>query len=154
MLNITADFKLNDLNNHLDKFIEDAKNNLVEVLKKVGASAVDRARSKVKTGPFTGGGFGNITWNLRGSIGYVIVKDHQIIDRYFPPLPDGDQGTTRGIKYAEEIALLLDDGDIILIVVAGEEYAYFVEAKGYDVISGSEAHMESELRTALTYSRK
>ena len=154
MFNIKADFKLNDLNNHLDKFIEDAKNQLVEVLKKVGTSAVDRSRANVKTGPFTGGGFGNITWNLRGSTGYVIVKDHQIIDRYFPPLPDGDQGTTEGIKYAEEIALLLDDGDIMLIVVAGMEYAYFVEAKGYDVISGSSAHMESELRTALNNIKK
>jgi hypothetical protein len=154
MLNITADFNLKALNSHLENFIEDKKNNLVEILKKAGEEAVDRSRAKAKTGPFTGGGFGNITWNLRGSIGYVIVKDHQIIDRYFPPLPDGDQGTAKGIKYAEEIALLLDDGDIMLIVVAGEEYAYFVEAKGYDVISGSEAHMESELRTALTYSRK
>ena len=150
MLNITADFKLNDLNNHLDKFIEDAKNNLVEILKTVGRKAVDRSREKTKVQ----GGFGNITWNLRGSIGYVIVKDHEIIDRYFPPLPDGDQGTTEGIKYAEEVALMLDDGDIMLVVVAGMEYAYFVEAKGYDVISGSSAHMESELRTALNNLKK
>jgi len=150
MLKITADFNLNDLNRDLYKFIEDTQNNLVEVLKKVGKQAIDRSREKTKIQ----GGFGNITWNLRGSIGYVLVKDHKIIDKYFPPLPDGDFGTLEGIKYAEEIALLLDDGDIMLIVVAGMEYAYFVEAKGYDVISGSQGHMESELRTALNNIRK
>lgn len=150
MLKITADFNLNDLNRDLDKFIEDAQKKFVEVLKKVGKQAIDRSREKTKLQ----GGFGNITWNLRGSIGYVIVKDHQIIDKYFPPLPDGDFGTIEGIKYAKEIALLLDDGDIMLIVVAGMEYAFFVETKGYDVISGSSAHMESELRTELNTLRK
>lgn len=149
MLKITADFDFKALDRHFDQFVEDAKNKLVETLKVVGKKAVDRARSNVKTGPFTGGGFGNITWELRGSIGYVIVKDHQIIDKYFPPLPDGDQGIIEGIKYAEEIALLVDDGDIMLIMVAGKEYAYYVEAKGYDVISGSWDHLESELKTAL-----
>lgn len=145
MLKITADFDFKTLDRHLDEFIEAAKNKLVETLKVVGKKAVDRSREKTKIQ----GGFGNITWNLRGSIGYVIVKDHGIIDKYFPTLPDGDLGTTEGIKYAEEIALLLDDGDIMLIMVAGMEYAYYVEAKGYDVISGSWDHLESELKTAL-----
>lgn len=146
MLNITADFNLNDLNRDLDKFIEEAENQLVEKLKAGGRQFVDRARSRTK---LAHGSFGNITWNLRGSIGYVLVKDHNIIDTYFPPLADGAEGTAIGIKYAEEMALLLDDGDIMLIAVAGMNYARFVEIKGYDVITGSWDYLTNELSRSL-----
>jgi hypothetical protein len=145
MFSITADFNLNDLNDDLDKFIEEAENHLVEKLKASGKQFVNRARELTKAE----GGFGNITWNLRGSIGYVIVKDHDIIDTYFPPLLDGAEGTATGKAYAEELALLMDDGDVMLICVAGMEYAYYVEAKGKDVISGSWDHLTTELTSSL-----
>jgi hypothetical protein len=146
MLSIKADFNLDALNRDLDKFVEEAENRLVEKLKIAGREFVDRARSRTK---LANGSFGNITWNLRGSIGYVLVKDHSIIERYFPRIADGAEGTSTGTAYAEELALLMDDGDIMLIVVAGMDYAYFVESKGYDVISGSWAHLEDELSRSL-----
>lgn len=146
MLGIKADFRLDDIKKDIDSFIKNVEDNLTDSLRKAGKLMVDRARMKTKAG----GGFGNITWDLRGSIGYVIVKDHVIIETYFPQTANGAQGVTTGIAYAQEIALLIDDGGIILVVVAGMEYAYFVEATDdHDVISGSISHLTNELQKLL-----
>ena len=149
MLKVNAEFDLKDLYKEIDDFTDEVEEHMLSSLRQAGKQFVDRARSKVKGVPFSGAGFGNITWDLRGSIGYVIVKNHHIIERYFPFIGLGDEGTKQGHAYAEEVALLIDEGDIMLIVVAGMDYAYYVEAKGYDVISGSSDHFETEFLKIL-----
>jgi hypothetical protein len=139
-ITITNDINLAAIYKDIDGLVQRAEDDLVEALKKAGISFVDKARRKTKSE----GGFGNITWNLRASIACVIVQNHEIIYRYSPTVSNATEGNSTGLAYAEELALLTDDGDIMLIAVAGMDYAMAVQALGKDVIGGSSIAFEKE----------
>jgi hypothetical protein len=147
MFSITSDFNLDDL----DKFIDGKVNNWIEGIGdkmfEAGKQVVDRARAQTKSE----GGFGNITWNLRSSIGCVLVHNHDIADEhvYFPEIGQGDEGHKTGIAWARELALLMDDGDTFLIFVAGMEYAKILEDNDIDVISGSWDKFDKQFKALL-----
>ena len=136
---------MKDIENDINGFIEDMQDHIFESRKAAGISFVDKARARTKSE----GGFGNITWNLRASIACVVVKDHQIAFRYSPPISNAPEGNQKGIAHAEEIALLVDDGGMTLVVVAGMDYAAAVEGKDLDVISGSSLQFEKEFKALL-----
>jgi hypothetical protein len=139
MFSLTQNFKISDIENDIKSFIDSMQADIVNALKGTLIELVDRARAKTKSE----GGFGNITWNLRSSIGGVIVADHAIIETYFPPIGKGEVGRSKGIAYAQELALLSDSGEITIVIVAGEDYAYLVESRDdTDVISGSSLRFE------------
>lgn len=132
MLSLTPTFKMADIDKDCDKFLVDIENDGLNALKGTIKLMVDKARAKTKAEL----GFNNITWNLRESIGGVVVQHHKIIHNYFPKIGKGPEGRKEGIALAQEIALLLaDDDQLIAVFVAGMDYAAFVEAKGWDVIS-------------------
>jgi hypothetical protein len=134
MFSIQQNFKMSDVFKDMENFLEDTYDEVVDSLKATGIRLVDKARAQTKSE----GGFGNITWNLRASIGCVVVRDSEIVFTYFPAISLGDEGHKNGIAYVQEIASLVDDGDIMLILVAGMDYASAVENRhGLDVISGS-----------------
>lgn len=147
MLNISQNFTIQDIKDDFQGLAADIESDLVEALFESGKAAVDKARIKTKVDK----GFGNITWDLRASIGCVLVNRSQILPEhiYFPPIAQSDQGEQAGINYAREIALLLDDGEPMLIFVAGMDYAAFVEAKGYDVISMSCEEIEVQFKSLV-----
>jgi hypothetical protein len=145
MLQIIPGFKMSDIDQDLSEFISDMENDAVNALKGTIRELVDRARAKTREEK----GFGNITWNLRESIGGVVVKNHAIVDTYFPPIGKGPEGRRKGIAFAEEMALLQDDGQIMAVFVAGEQYGVLVEAKGRDVITGSSLKFESTFKSLL-----
>lgn len=62
------------------------------------------------------------TGNLRNSIGYLILKDGQMIDSSF----ESGEGGENGKKHAEKVSKNYPEG-YALIVVAGMEYAGYVE---------------------------
>ena len=100
-----------------------------KVLSRAGENAVTFARN-LDT-------YKDQTANLRNSIGYVIVHDGKIVSNLFSGSGDG---AAKGQSYAKKIASEaggLNSKGWILIVVAGMEYAAYVEAKGYDVLSGA-----------------
>lgn len=105
---------------------------LVDRIRQTGRTLVDKARAKTKSE----GGFGNITWNLRSSIGYLIIYNNEVVETYFPTVGDGGEGSATGERYAREIATLIDlyEG-IQLVIVAGMEYATFVERAGIDGVA-------------------
>ncbi|MCM1168899.1 MAG: hypothetical protein NC324_03080 [Bacteroides sp.] len=81
-----------------------------------------------------------IDWssNLRSSIGYVISVDGEIRRRSgFEPIKGGKDGAREGASYAESLVSEYPQG-IALIVVAGKEYAAYVQRKGYDVLTSAE----------------
>jgi hypothetical protein len=82
------------------------------------------------------------TGNLRSSIGYAIGLNGKIkkID-----LEGKSEGKKRAKEVAEEICRENNEG-YVLIGFAGMEYAAAVEAKGYDVITGSVPAAETMLR--------
>ncbi len=81
------------------------------------------------------------TGNLRSSIGYVVAVDGEIVQMSDFDLSekgtDRVTGQTNGREYAKEVITRFPKG-IVLVVVAGMNYASYVSAKGYDVLDSSE----------------
>jgi len=149
MFSITPGFSQGDLAKWINEDVDAIIYDMGEAMFKAGCKVVDLARAKTKAE----GGFGNITWNLRGSIGCLLLINHRIPDEfiYFPSLGKGEEGRQKGIDYAREIALLVDDGDPLLIIVAGEEYAGYVQdMHDYDVIDGSTKLFDSLLKKVVS----
>lgn len=78
------------------------------------------------------------TGNLRSSIGYVVAVDGEIVQMSsFDTVKEGREGSRGGKEYAMQLVRDFPHG-IVLIVVAGMNYASYVSAKGYDVLDSSE----------------
>lgn len=78
------------------------------------------------------------TGNLRSSIGYVVSVDGEIVQMSsFDVVKEGGDGAKGGKAYALQLVKDFPQG-IVLIVVAGMNYASYVSAKGYDVLESSE----------------
>lgn len=78
------------------------------------------------------------TGNLRSSIGYVVAVDGEIVQMSsFDVVKEGGEGAKGGKAYAMQLVRDFPKG-IVLIVVAGMNYASYVSAKGYDVLDSSE----------------
>jgi hypothetical protein len=134
MAHFTADFTMADIDKDFKNMLAGIQEDIIEALKGTLIEMVDKARRKTKVDM----GFANITWNLRESIGGIVVNEDQIVFTYFPLIGKGPEGRKKGIAYAQELALLQQDShQLMVIFVAGEEYAKFVETKGWDVITGS-----------------
>ena len=146
-LTVEANFNMKDIEDYINEKFNNWVDDIADTMFAAGKVIVDRARTQTKEE----GGFGNITYNLRSSIGCVVVSNHQIQDKhiYFPKIGKGDEGHKQGIAYAREIALLLDDGDTMLIFVAGMEYASILEDNGIDVVSGSWEKFDAAFRKLL-----
>ena len=90
------------------------------------------------------------THRLRSSLGYVIYKDGQQVASNFQSTggEKGDEGVQIGQQRAAEAVAGIPG--IVAVVVAGADYASYVEAKGFDVLTGSAMQLqqlfEAELR--------
>ena len=74
------------------------------------------------------------TGNLRSSIGYIVAVDGEIVQMSsFDTVKEGREGSRGGKEYAMQLVRDFPHG-IVLIVVAGMNYASYVSAKGYDVL--------------------
>lgn len=90
------------------------------------------------------------TGNLRSSIGYVITVNGNIaVKGGFKPTdaPDGNggKGQKEGEDYADGIVSRFSSTPLALVVVAGMEYAVFVEARdNKDVLAATELWARAE----------
>jgi len=88
------------------------------------------------------------THKLRSSIGCVIYYDGKEVYNYFESTggEKGGEGVQQGLAYAGTIAGQQGDKIIVSVIVAGAEYALYVEAKGYDVLTGSTRQFADDLK--------
>lgn len=133
MISVQADFDgqfIDDLvNTDVDTWFEGLKEDCRSAAKKF----VDRIIAGQVPGEKT---WNNRTWNLRASIGFLLVFNGKIVEEYFPDLINGSEGTATGKAYAEEIASLVNEGEgVQIVIVAGMEYAVFVEGNSIDVLT-------------------
>lgn len=81
------------------------------------------------------------TGNLRSSVGYIVAIDGEVVRMSdFDPSDRGTDKTTgqnTGKAYAQKLIEKYPKG-IVLLVVAGMNYASYVSAKGLDVLDSSE----------------
>lgn len=135
-------FTQKSIRRYINQSIENLERILIDRLTQIGEQFVIDARSTNTYKDQTG--------NLRHSIGYIVLKDGQTIIGNF----DADGvGSNRAKAVTKELANDFKTG-YALIVVAGMNYAAYVEAKGYDVITGSSLTAETELKRALSKIRK
>lgn len=97
-------------------------NQIINKFREVGERCVAQARDK--------GSYTDRTENLRNSVGYVVLYNGVV------------QGKSQ-IKIAQSQKLLEElipryQKGIVLVVVAGMNYAVYVEAKNYDVLTSAE----------------
>ena len=77
------------------------------------------------------------TGNLRSSIGYIITHNGEVVHYSdFRQVRQGSEGTKIGKELAEEIAKRYSH-DYVLVVVAGMNYAEYVEAMDNKVVLAS-----------------
>ncbi|PSR54156.1 hypothetical protein AHMF7605_11805 [Adhaeribacter arboris] len=138
-----AQFNQASINRMLEKRLEGLHNAVFSRLQLIGLEFVRNAREF--------GEYNDITGNLRSSIGFLILKDGQIVENNFQAADKGTDratGMARGQALAEELAARHSAG-YVLIVVAGMEYAASVESKGKDVLTGSSLTAETQLQEAI-----
>jgi hypothetical protein len=105
------------------------------------------------------------TGNLTSSIGYVIAVNGRVVSRssfeavtvtrtvkkhgkMVTITSTGTEGAKQGEEYAMEVARQFPRG-VVLIVVAGRNYAKYVAAKGYNVLDSAEQLARREAKTIL-----
>jgi hypothetical protein len=128
---LTPNFSKKDVENYLQKRLVLIEKEILRQLQYLGEKCVADGRIN--------GTYRDRTGNLRNSIGYVVMKNGNIIHENFKG---------QGKEVATNAARKYLTG-YVLIVVAGMKYAAYVEARGYNVLSSAELLAESEMPKML-----
>lgn len=140
---IEPKFTPTEVANQLRKQLNVIESAIVTRLSREGERFVNNARS-VNT-------YTDRTGNLRSSIGYVVLKDGKQISGFFPG--GKGEGKAQGMRTAAEAAKAHRKG-YVLIVVAGMNYAAYVENTGRDVLTNSANKAEQDIKASLNELRK
>lgn len=126
--------KLSEVHDTLMREAERVERLTIRALSKLGEQCVTKIRDRV----------GDKSWydqtgNLRSSVGYVIAHNKNIIQySTFNQVKQGSEGVKTGKDLAKELAKRYSN-NYVLIVVAGMNYAEFVEAMdNKDVLASTE----------------
>lgn len=119
----------------------DIENAVAEAYAEAGENTV----SKIRSGELSD--WNDNTGNLRSSIGYVVCRKGQIIKSSdFGTVLNGAEGSEKGRKLCETLAVEYSRYNFVLIVVAGEEYAVYVEAvESRVVLAGGQLFIEKNI---------
>ena len=126
--------KLSEVHDMLMREAERVERLTIRALSKLGEQCVTKIRDRA----------GDKSWydqtgNLRSSVGYVIAHNKNIIQySTFNQVNQGSEGVKTGKDLAKELAKRYSN-NYVLIVVAGMNYAEFVEAMdNKDVLASNE----------------
>jgi len=122
---------LSEFDMAIDELTERAENAILDRLCYIGSKCINEAREN--------GNYNNPTGNLRSSIGYAVVKDGQVIEQaVVERTGNGTEGKAAAEAFMAKLVRDYPKG-ICLIVVAGMNYASYVEEYyGRNVLSSSE----------------
>lgn len=133
--------KMSDINKLIMSEIDRVELLTVRAFSRLGDECVKVARDRAPEASWI-----DRTGNLRSSIGYVIAHNGKIIHYSdFKQVKQGNEGTKVGKDLATEI-VKRTVGDYVLVVVAGMNYAEYVEARdNKDVLATPELFAKKEL---------
>lgn len=121
---------MSEVDAYLEEQIQRIEQQTIYKLSYVGERCLNEARST--------NSYIDQTGNLRSSTGYVIVKDGKIVQMSdFTTVKNGREGSQGGAAFARQLVKEFPSG-IVLIVVAGMNYAAHVSARGYNVLDSAE----------------
>ncbi len=86
------------------------------------------------------------TGNLTNSIGYAVVRNGDIL--YFGGAVQQGEGADNALKVAVKMAETCANS-LSLVIVAGMNYAAYVEARGYNVILPAELKAKTDFPKAM-----
>lgn len=129
---------LDELLDYVDECYDDWLDSIVDEFKSLGLKAYDISRGKWEARSKTG--------NLCSSFGFCVVKNGEIVHMGgFDVVKTGTQGSSEGQQFAKELASQFPD-DLVLIIVAGVDYAMYVESVlNQDVLASATLMLENEI---------
>ena len=123
---ITQMFSMEDVDNQIQNHIKEKITEIITTLEYIGVRCANDAREKK--------GYTDQTANLDKSIGYMVLNDGIIVS-----VSDGRGGSASPTSKEFMNSLIAENSKgIILIVVAGMNYAFYVEATGRNVLTSAE----------------
>ena len=141
---IKPNFTKDDVRKRFDAFLNEIEKKQIARLQILGEMCLVEAR--------TNKGYMMQTGALLSSTGYEVFVDGVAIHSQFDAASGAESNAAEtGIKSGQNIAEIIGKGTkgIALVVVAGMNYAAYVEAKGYNVLSSAEHLAERELPRML-----
>lgn len=141
---IKPNFTKDDVRKRFDAFLNEIEKKQIARLQRLGEMCLVEAR--------TNKGYMMQTGALLSSTGYEVFVDGVAIHSQFDAASGAESNAAEtGIKSGQSIAETIGKGTkgIALVVVAGMNYAAYVEAKGYNVLSSAEHLAERELHRML-----
>lgn len=129
----------------IDKAQEDIDNSILEAFAYTGGYAV----RGIRTGDMSK--WNDQTGNLRSSVGYSVVrKGSVVIESGFDTVLGGAVGSNTGKRLIEQLAHEYSQYPYVLIIVAGMEYAVYVEAiENKVVLAGGQLWVENNIGKIL-----
>lgn len=140
-MGVIANFTKDDIKKRLDAFLDQIEKQQIKRLQLLGEKCVIEAR--------TNKGYTVRTGALTSSTGYMVFVDGVAIHTAFEA--ENGEGSTNGIQTGQIVAEQIgrETTGVALVVVAGMNYAAYVEAKGYNVLASAEHLAERELPRML-----
>lgn len=134
---------MDEIDRMIEEEIRKSERDIIKKLSYIGESAISEAREN--------GDYMDQTGNLRSSVGYVILNNGKTV---LENIQRSDRGTDRstGVQVAKNFIQEISEkykNDFVLIVVAGMDYAVYVEALGRNVLSSSKLLAESLAKQLL-----
>lgn len=114
----------------LESELERKEKVIIKTLIYVGQTCVNEARNN--------GSYIDQTGNLRSSIGFMVINNGRVVHKGgFQKIKEGSEGLKEGRQFIEKVVSEHSKG-IHLIVVAGMNYAAYVEDMGKNVLTTAE----------------
>ena len=143
-MGIKANFTKEDVKRRFDAFLDEVERKQITRLQRLGEKCLIEAR--------TNKGYMMQTGALLSSTGYQVFVDGVAIHSQFDAASGAQsEAAAKGVKTGQALAERIgkETKGVALVVVAGMNYAAYVEAKGYNVLSSAEHLAERELPRML-----
>lgn len=143
-MGIKANFTKDDVRKRFDAFLDMVEQKQIARLQRLGEMCLIEARSNK--------GYLMQTGALLSSTGYEVFVDGVAIHSQFDAASGAEsEAASKGVQTGKSIAEKIgkETKGVALVVVAGMNYAAYVEARGYNVLSSAEHLAERELPRML-----
>ena len=143
-MGVTANFTKADVKKRIDAFLDVVERQQIKTLQQLGEMCLIEARNNK--------GYMMQTGALLSSTGYQVFVDGVAIHSQFDAASGAEsEAAARGIKSGQTIAEQIgkETKGVALVVVAGMNYATYVEARGKNVLTSAEHLAERELPKML-----
>lgn len=149
-MGIKADFSPNDIIDLFNAIPDIIASEIVRALSYLGEECVIKIRDRSAEASWI-----DQTGNLRSSVGYAVYQNGNIsVESSFNQVKNGTVGVNEGKKTIIELATKYANNEFTLVILAGMEYAEYVEAMdNKDVLASTElwarGEVESRIQKAL-----